>query len=203
MFTGIIERRLTVRGVNDHVGGRQIALPNVWGNDVKLGESIAVNGACLTVARVDDALHFDCIHETLARTNLGRLHVGDEVNVERALLVGSRIDGHFVQGHVDATGVMVDKIATDKEWRCTVEVPEAVGDYLAPKGSITLDGISLTIAALNGRRFDVAIIPTTLGITTIGTRDVGWVFNIEFDIIAKQIVTFLRLKMPPHMPDAH
>jgi riboflavin synthase len=196
MFTGIIERKLNVQAVQDHVGGRRVVLPNVWGTDVRAGESIAVNGVCLTIARVDDALYFDCILETLLRTNLNRLCVGDAVNVERALQVGSRLDGHFVQGHIDTTGTIIHKIADEDQWRCTVEISQDMSDYLAPKGSVTLDGISLTIAALNGRCFDVAIIPTTLDITTIGTRNVGYIFNVEFDIIAKQIVTFLRARMP-------
>jgi len=194
MFTGIIERTLKIEAALDHPAGRRLLIENVWA-DVAHGESIAVNGVCLTVAAIETGrVHFDVIRETLNRTNLGLLYAGDVVNIERSLRVGGRIDGHFVQGHVDATGVMTHKVATDAEWRYTIEAPEMMAKYLAPKGSITLDGVSLTIAAIVGRRFDVALIPTTRDITTLAERGVGWAFNLEFDQIAKQIVTFLELR---------
>lgn len=194
MFTGIVERTLELLSVLDHTGGRRLIVENAW-PDTQVGESIAVNGVCLTAAElVDGKIHFDCIRETLNRTNLSLLHAGDRVNIERALRIGSRIDGHFVQGHVDGTGVLVHKVATADEWRYTIEAPEHLGKYLAPKGSICVDGVSLTIAALNGRLFDVALIPTTLALTTLRDREVGWAFNLECDMIAKQIVTFLELR---------
>ncbi|MBC7782554.1 MAG: riboflavin synthase [Burkholderiales bacterium] len=194
MFTGIVETTLEVLSALDHAGGRRMVLPRTW-DDVKLGESIAVNGCCLTVAHVEeDKLHFDIIHETLNRTNLGLLHPGDKVNIERSLRAGARIDGHFVQGHIDGTGILTHKIATDAEWRLTIEAPEGLSKYLAPKGSISIDGVSLTIAGLHGRILDVALIPTTLEITTLGSRTVGWAFNLECDMIAKQIVTFMELR---------
>lgn len=194
MFTGIIEGVAEVLSVHDHAGGRRLAIRNMW-NDLHTGESIACNGCCLTVAQLDkDQIHFDCIRETLDKTNLGLLQVGDRVNVERSLRVGARIDGHFVQGHVDGTGVLVQRTANDLEWRYTIEAPEYLIKYLTPKGSICVDGISLTIAALKEKRFEVTLIPTTLQITNIGSRPVGWPFNLECDMIAKQIVTFLELR---------
>lgn len=191
MFTGIIERTLPVRAVTDHAGGRRIELPNPW-PDVGHGESIAINGCCLTVAELSpEKLVFNVIQESLDKTNLGQFKAGDAVNVERALRVGGRLDGHFVQGHVDGTGKFVSKIATETEWRYTIEAPPAVAKYLSPKGSICVDGVSLTVAALNGHQFDIALIPTTLEITTLSAREPGYFFNLEADMIAKQIVTFL------------
>ena len=191
MFTGIIERTLRVAAIADHAGGRRIVLPNVW-PDAAHGESIAINGACMTVAAIDPAgLAFDVIRESLDKTNLGTLNVGDAVNVERALRVGGRLDGHFVQGHVDGVGTFASKVATADEWRYTIEAPPGIAKYLSPKGSVCVDGVSLTIAALDGNRFDVALIPTTLDLTTLAAREPGYAFNLEADLIAKQIVTFL------------
>jgi riboflavin synthase len=194
MFTGIVERTVDVVATQDHPGGRRLVLANPW-DDLTIGESVACNGCCLTVAHLEPGrVHFDAIRETLNKTNLGLVHAGDRLNVERSLRAGSRIDGHFVQGHVDGTGVLVNKIATDAEWRYTIETPDALAKYLAPKGSICVDGCSLTIASLNGRRFDIALIPTTLQITNLSKREPGWAFNLECDIIAKQIVTFMELR---------
>lgn len=194
MFTGIVERTIQVLSTTDHPGGRRLVVANPW-NDLVIGESVACNGCCLTVAQVQEQLlHFDCIRETLDKTNLGLLKAGDPINVERSLRAGARIDGHFVQGHVDGTGVLVNRIATDVEWRYTIETPQALARYLAPKGSIAVDGVSLTIASLSDRQFDITLIPTTLQLTTLATRQVGWTFNIECDMIAKQIVTFIEMR---------
>ena len=195
MFTGIIERTLHVVGVADGPRFRRLTLPNPW-DDVKHGESIAVNGCCLTVAEMSAGgageLGFDVIAETLDKTNLGRLFAGDRVNVERSLRVGDRIDGHVVQGHVDATGQLLSVENTGDEWRLTVEAPPAVAKYLVPKGSVTVDGVSLTIAAVDGHQFQVALIPTTLSLTTLGERTVGAMVNLEADVMAKTIVSFLE-----------
>lgn len=194
MFTGIVECTSEVLSVHDHPGGRRLVIRNAW-NDLHVGESIACNGCCLTVSHLENGqVHFDCIRETLNKTNLGLIQVGDRINIERSLRAGARIDGHFVQGHVDGTGVLVQRIASDIEWRYVIEAPQHLTKYLMPKGSICVDGISLTIAALSGRRFEVALIPTTLQITSIGSRQIGWAFNLECDMISKQIVTFLELR---------
>jgi riboflavin synthase len=192
MFTGIVEKTLPVLGVVQGPMFRRLTIAHQW-PDVKLGESIAINGVCLTVAEsLPGEIGFDVIKETLDKTNLGLLSNGDRVNVERALRAGDRIDGHFVQGHVDGVAPLVKLIASESEWRLTLEAPAHLVKYLAPKGSICIDGVSLTIAALNGSQFDVALIPTTLSLTTIGKREIGWPFNIEADIISKQIVHFLE-----------
>ncbi len=194
MFTGIIERTLEILSALDHVGGRRLIVANPW-DDLTIGESVACNGCCLTVAHLETGkIHFDCIRETLNRTNLGVVHVGDHLNAERSLRAGGRIDGHFVQGHIDTTAVLAGRVATDQEWRYTIEAPEAFAKYLAPKGSITVDGVSLTIAAIHGRRFDITLIPTTLAITNLAKREIGWPFNLECDMIAKQIVTFMEMR---------
>ncbi len=194
MFTGIVERTLTIRSVHDHPGGRQLVVDRVW-DDAKHGESIAINGCCLTIAKLEkDSIRFDLIQETLNKTNLGALKPGDNVNVERAMQIGSRFDGHFVQGHVDGTGELVKLLADESQWRLTIEVPDQLSKYLSPKGSVCVDGISLTIAALNGNRFDVAIIPTTLEITTLRHKHMADRVNIECDMIAKQIVSFMELR---------
>ena len=195
VFTGIVERTLTVQSVRDHAGGRSLSLPIESLRDAVHGESIAINGTCLTVARTDSTqAHFDIIRETLDKTNLGTLRVGDHVNIERSLKLGSRIDGHFVQGHVDGTAPLVARVATDAEWRLTIEAPPHLAKYLVPKGSVCLDGVSLTIAKLDGPRLDVTLIPTTLQLTTLGSRQIGWAFNLECDTLSKQIVTFLELR---------
>jgi riboflavin synthase len=192
MFTGIIERTLSVLAVADGPRFRRLTLPDPW-SDVKLGESIAVNGCCLTVAeRVAGKLEFDVIAETLDKTNLGGLVPGGRVNVERSLRVGDRLDGHMVQGHVDATGQVVAVDRDGGEWRITLHAPPTVAKYLVPKGSITVDGVSLTLAAVDGPRFQVALIPTTLDLTTLGDRTAGDAVNLEADAMAKTVVTFLE-----------
>jgi len=196
MFTGIVERKIRVEGVTDGPGFRRLNLESKW-NDIKHGESIAINGCCLTVAEIfNDSLEFDVIEETLSKTNLGSLITGDEVNIERSLRVGDRIDGHFVQGHVDGVARLADVSSTAEEYRLTAEAPPGLAKYLVPKGSVCIDGVSLTIAAIDGARFQVALIPTTLSLTTLGSRTVGWMFNLETDVFGKTIVSYLeRMKL--------
>ena len=192
MFTGIVERTVRIVGVVQGPKFRRINVAVDWA-DVKLGDSIAINGVCLTVAEMADGmLGFDAIKETLDRTNLGLLSNGDEVHVERALRAGDRIDGHFVLGHVDGTARIVDQKANAQEWRTTLEAPDHLVKYLAPKGSVALDGISLTIASIDGPRFDVALIPTTIKLTAIGRRPIGWPCNFEADILTKSVVNWLE-----------
>jgi riboflavin synthase len=192
MFTGIVEKTVRVAAVADGPAFRRLTL--ALGNDVQLGESIAVNGVCLTVAEKlhEHAVGFDVIKETLEKTNLGMLTTGDEVNIERSLRAGDRISGHFVQGHVDGTAALVNQIVGANETRLTLQCPDDLLAYLAPKGSITLDGVSLTIAAIRGAEFDVALIPTTLQMTTIGRKSIGYMFNVEADIIGKTVVSYLQ-----------
>ncbi|MEL7237462.1 MAG: riboflavin synthase [Planctomycetota bacterium] len=188
MFTGIVEQALPLASVRDHDGGRRLTVAHRWGDETH-GESIAFNGCCLTVAQIDDdALHFDVIRETLDKTNLGRLATGDLVHVERSLKVGDRIDGHFVQGHVDGLAELIDRTATDEEWRLRLQVSQNLHRFVLPKGSVCIDGVSLTVAALGETWFEVALIPTTLEKTALGKRAVGWHFNFEADVMAKGIV---------------
>ncbi len=192
MFTGIVERTVHVVGVakGPKFTRLTLAVPTGAGwDDVRDGESVAVNGVCLTVAdRSPGQLGFDVIQETLGKTNLGLLDAGDEVHVERSLRVGGRIDGHFVQGHVDGTARLVDQHSGADEWRLVLEAPAPLAKYLVPKGSVALDGVSLTIAAVDGPRFEVALIPTTLRLTALGRRPVGWPVNLECDAMVKTIV---------------
>jgi riboflavin synthase len=192
MFTGIVERTLRIASVAKGTGFVRLNLAANW-NDVRLGESVALNGVCLTVAEMAPGLlGFDVIPETLSKTNLGLLNEGDEVNVERSLRVGDRMDGHFVQGHVDATAQLIAQQGDEKEWRLTLSPPQELMKFVAPKGSVTLDGVSLTVAKLESDRFDVALIPTTLKMTTLGSREVGWPFNFEADVLSKTIVSWLE-----------
>ena len=192
MFTGIIEKSARVIGL---IGGPKFSRLNLavgW-DDVKIGDSVAVNGVCLTVAEVAPGqLSFDVVQETLRRTNLGLLQAGDDAHVERSLRVGDRLDGHFVQGHVDGTAQLLEQKSDDREWRLRCQCPPDLARFLAPKGSVCLDGVSLTLAAVDGNEFEVALIPTTVSITGLARRPVGWPFNLETDILSKTIVSWLE-----------
>jgi riboflavin synthase len=193
MFTGIVERTVRVIGVADGPKFVRLTLPDFWG-DVKDGDSVAVNGVCLTVAERPSAgeLSFDVVQETLDKTNLRLIQAGEEVHVERSLRAGDRIDGHFVQGHVDGIALIVEQIANQKEWRIRCHAPPDLAKYLVPKGSVCLDGVSLTLAAVRGNEFEVALIPTTVSRTALARRSVGWPLNLEADVISKTIVSWLE-----------
>lgn len=192
MFTGIIEKTARVIGVAKGPAFMRLTLASNW-TDIRDGESVAVNGVCLTVADMRPGeLGFDVIPETLARTNLGLLQQGDETHVERSLRVGDRLDGHFVQGHVDGVGRLVSEVSDGAEWRLRLSAPADLAKYLTPKGSITIDGVSLTLAAVEGREFEVALIPTTLKLTALAKRPPGWLFNLECDVLAKTVVSWLE-----------
>ena len=192
MFTGIVEKTVRVIGVADGPKFVRLTLPDPW-RDVKDGESVAVNGVCLTVAaRPPGELAFDVVQETLDRTNLRLIQQGDEVHVERSLRAGDRIDGHFVQGHVDGMAQLTEQIASEKEWRLRCAAPPDLAKYLVPKGSVCLDGVSLTLAAVRGNEFEVALIPTTVNLTALARRSVGWPFNLEADVISKTVVSWLE-----------
>ena len=192
MFTGIVEKTVRVVGVAEGPKFNRLTLAVGW-DDAKDGESVAVNGVCLTVAQQSPGeLGFDVVQETLRRTNLGLLNAGDEVHVERSLRAGDRIDGHFVQGHVDGTAVLQALTNNHEEWRLTMECPRPLAKYVIPKGSVALDGVSLTVADVRDAVFEVALIPTTLNLTTLGRRPTGWPLNLECDILAKTVVTALE-----------
>jgi riboflavin synthase len=190
MFTGIVEERGTVR----EVGPIRLAVACATVNaDSDVGASVAVNGVCLTVVeRSGEHLAFDLSEETLRRTSLGRLGEGDAVNLERPLTLASRLGGHLVQGHVDGLGEVVGIVAGDAgdAW-VTVRTPLEIRRYLVEKGSVCVDGVSLTVAALEEDAFSVALIPHTLAVTTLGTARVGDPVNLEVDVIAKYVDALL------------
>lgn len=195
MFTGIIEELGTVRGLEPRAAGARLTVEcSVVLSDVTLGASIAVNGACLTAVEIGtDCFCADLAPETLVRTNLGRLRPGSRVNLERPVTPATRLSGHIVQGHVDGTGELaaIDALG-DGNWWIRVRVPEALGRYLVEKGSVTLDGISLTIAKLDaGPVVGVTIIPHTFANTTLGAAHVGDAINVEVDVLAKHVEKLL------------
>lgn len=192
MFTGIIEKPAAVTATTAIPAGRRLTIPAPW-PDARPGESIAVNGCCLTIATLSPTeMAFDVIPETLSKTNLGRLQPGDLVNLERALRLGDRMDGHMVQGHIDGVARLLARQDSGGECRLSIESPMELRKYIVPKGSVTVDGVSLTIAAVHADSFEVALIPTTLSLTTLGSRKPGYEFNLETDILAKTVVFWLE-----------
>jgi riboflavin synthase len=196
VFTGIIQTTARLEGRSPSGGGARLVLATPRALPaLAIGESIAVNGACLTVtARRGRSFTVDVSPETLRRTTLGGLARGARVNLERALRAGDRMGGHIVQGHVDGVG-RLEAIRPDAEWtRYRFEVPRPLAPYLVEKGSIAVDGVSLTVASCRGRRFTVALIPHTLAATTLGERRPGDPVNLEADVLLKQIVSMLRAR---------
>ncbi len=195
MFTGLVEEVGTVRSVTPVGEGARVEIEatTVLG-DVEMGASIAVNGCCLTVVEWgDDWWAADAVPETMDRTNLGRLGPGDPVNLERPLAANGRYGGHVVQGHVDGTGevVSIDEL-DDGSWRFTFALPPELASYVVEKGSIAIDGISLTVAAVTPTTFSIAIIPHTFAVTAMGRRQVGDTVNLEADVLAKYVERLVR-----------
>ncbi len=201
MFTGIVEELGTVVAVQPGDSGSRLTVsgPLVTG-DAGHGDSIAVNGVCLTVVEVDgDRFTVDVVEETLRRSSLRGGVVGDRVNLERALAVGDRLGGHIVQGHVDGTAAVR---GTDAAGLTRFDLPADLAHYVVEKGSITLDGVSLTVAALGEADFGVALIPTTEELTTLGSRSTGDVVNIEVDVLAKHVERLSAAQLSRLRPDA-
>ncbi|MBV8786992.1 MAG: riboflavin synthase [Mycobacterium sp.] len=197
MFTGIVEElgEITGRDVLADAARLTIRGPVVT-SDAGHGDSIAVNGVCLTVAELLPEGQFtaDVMAESLNRSNLGELQVGSRVNLERAAAVNSRLGGHIMQGHVDGTGMVVAREPSENWEVVRIEIPAAVARYVVEKGSITVDGISLTVSGLgHGPRdwFEVSLIPTTRELTTLGSAPVGTLVNLEVDVIAKYVERLL------------
>jgi riboflavin synthase len=189
MFTGLVEclgtvRRLAVEGA----GSRLVIEAPSFAAYLAVGESVAINGTCLTVVAHDDqSCTFQAGPETLRRTNLGELAVGGRVNLERALRVGDRLGGHFVQGHVDGVGLVAERLR-DGEWETVwFRCPSDLTSQMVPKGSIAVDGVSLTLVDVAADRFSVALIPHTLAHTTLGFKAVGASVNLETDLLAKYV----------------
>ena len=186
MFTGIVEERGEVRTAGT---GRLAVACRTVAADSPIGASVAVNGTCLTVVeRTDGGLEFDLSPETLARTSLGRLRPGDPVNLERPVTLAARLGGHLVQGHVDGLGE-VTRIETEGDGgaRLHVRMPPDLLRFVVEKGSIAIDGVSLTVACLAGDLVEIALIPHTLAATTLGNVREGDVVNVETDLIAKYV----------------
>ncbi|MBS0260413.1 MAG: riboflavin synthase [Planctomycetes bacterium] len=194
MFTGLVEGQGTVQKLIVEGAGTRlvIAPPPEMLEGTAIGDSVAVNGCCLTVvARHDGQWDFQAGPETLSRTNLGDLRTGHTVNLERALPVNARLGGHFVQGHIDACG-SVAQIETTGEWVVMwFQVPASLTRQMVSKGSITVDGVSLTLVDVLVDRFSVALIPHTLEVTSLGRRQVGDRVNLETDILAKYVEKLL------------
>ncbi len=189
MFTGLVEEKGVVDSIQQVGSGWDIAIrAAVVCNDAGVGDSIAINGCCLTVVKFEgQVLTFQAGTETMSRTNLGKLTAGSCVNLERSLQVGQRMGGHYVTGHVDAVG-KVDQRNDDGEWaEFWFEVPPELTRQMASKGSVAVDGISLTLVEVEMNRFSVALIPHTLSVTTLGERHVGDAVNIETDLLAKYV----------------
>lgn len=203
MFTGIIERASPLVTLSDRPGGQRLTLdlgaiegPSVAGSDpwggLEIGESIAVDGCCLTLVEVaGTTLSFDVIEESLRCTNLGARRVGDRLNLERAMRLGDRLGGHYVSGHVDTTAPIVAIEAETEETRFTIDIPAGAPVRVIHKGSITIDGVSLTVAAVDRSCFTVALIPHTLEITNLSDRRVGDHVNLEMDQIGRWVESLL------------
>jgi riboflavin synthase len=200
MFTGLVEALGRVERVENEGLGRRFTLswPNFGAssNPLSLGESIAINGCCLTVIAADsdgDTFDVQAGPETLLRTNLGSANVGDPLNLERALRVGDRLGGHFVQGHVDTTASLVER-RREGDWEfLAFALDPAWSPLLVPKGSIAVDGVSLTLVDVGAGHFSVMLIPHTLAVTTLGTLIPGGRVNIETDMIAKHVRKLMRM----------
>lgn len=198
MFTGIVEELGCIRGVRQgahssvlSIGARSIL------SDLKVGDSVAVNGVCLTATRVEDGgFTADVMHETLTRSSLGRLRTGSHVNLERAMAANGRFGGHIVSGHIDGTGTITSLRRDDNAIWYTVTAPPELLQYIVKKGSIAIDGISLTVAAVGGNWFSISAIPHTVSVTTLGEKGEGDVVNLENDIIGKYVEKLLGKSQP-------
>ena len=194
MFTGLVETKETVSSVTNTGNGVRLSVTQQADFDLQLGESVSVNGVCLTVIKHKGEISFDVSPETLKSTNIGELKVGDKVNLERALKLSDRLGGHLVTGHVDCTGTIRDKKLSGEYTFYTFDSSEEILKYIVQKGSIAVDGISLTVVGLDNRSFSVAIIPHTLTATNIGEKGMGDRVNLEVDIIGKYVEKFVAGK---------
>lgn len=198
MFTGLVEGQGNVRSIRPDGTDAirlEIEIPASMTDGLAIGDSVSINGCCLTVVEIADRVaSFQAGSETLSKTNLGRFVAGTDVNLERSLAANARLGGHFVQGHVDGVG-QVSSIDRDGEWvTMWFAIPQPLIKLLVPKGSIAVDGISLTVVDVVENRFSVALIPHTLEVTTLGQRAVGDEINIETDILGKYIDRLLEAR---------
>ena len=189
MFTGIVHGTGEIISTSSHntVTSFDIRLPDV--TNLNIGASVSINGVCLTVVAIEsDIIQFDIINETLERTNLGDLIVGDFVNIERSLKFGDEVGGHILSGHIFGTGIISSKTKTGDQMSLSIIAPPVMRKYLTEKGYIAIDGISLTVGKVNSGLFDLHIIPETMRLTTLESKNVGDVVNIEIDSNTQLIV---------------
>ena len=198
MFTGIIETLGRVAALEKENGNLHITVAAALGPELKIDQSVAHNGVCLTVVGLDEQTYtVTAIDETLKKSNLGDLQVGDLVNLERAMVLGTRLDGHLVQGHIDQTGVCSAIEEKDGSWVFTFEYDPIQSNVTIEKGSITVDGVSLTVVNSQENRFSVAIIPYTYENTCFKTYKVGSTVNLEFDVIGKYVARLMKASHDP------
>ena len=194
MFTGLVADVAVVERIVPRQGGARLTLRpgRIAVDDLVLGESVACSGACLSVVeRGGGLVSFEAVPETLSRTTLGSWRTGTRVNLERALAVGDRLGGHLVQGHVDAVGEVLARAPEGQGARLAIRLPAEIAPLVVEKGSITVDGVSLTVAALGAGRFEVALIPDTLARTTLGEAGPGATVNLEADLLARHVARLL------------
>ncbi|MFV8359086.1 riboflavin synthase [Flavobacterium sp. LS1P3] len=188
MFTGIIETLGTIQEIKKENSNVQITMNSSITSELQIDQSVAHNGICLTVVAVNDTSYsVTAIDETIKKTNLGDWKIGDSVNLERAMKLGDRLDGHIVQGHVDQTGNCISAEQTDGSWLYTFEYDEKLNNITIEKGSITVNGVSLTVVNSKKNQFSVAIIPYTHEHTNFKNFEVGTKINLEFDVIGKYV----------------
>lgn len=195
MFTGIIEAVGTLKTIEPRGGDVRLSVTpgNLDTRDIKLGDSVAVSGVCLTVVQFSaNELSFDASNETLQRTALRAWRPGDKVNLEKALLPTTRLGGHLVSGHVDGIGTVVARVPDARSVRFRIEVPAVLLKYIAEKGSVCVDGVSLTVNVAEGNAFDLNIVPHTLSQTTFAEFNAGRVVNVEVDILARYLERLLK-----------
>jgi riboflavin synthase len=193
MFTGIIETIGTVSAISTQGTNRTFWIESSISPELKIDQSVSHNGVCLTVEEAKDKMHrVTAIEETLKKTNLGSWQTGGLVNLERCLAMNGRLDGHLVQGHVDATAICLERKELEGSWQFRFEFPKKFSSLVIEKGSISLNGISLTIFNVKKSRFDIAVIPYTYEHTNIKSVAVGSLVNLEFDVIGKYVTRFLR-----------
>ncbi|MBK8682454.1 MAG: riboflavin synthase [Chitinophagales bacterium] len=189
MFTGIIEATGIVTDLNKEENNLHITIRSSISTTFKIDQSVSHNGVCLTVVKVTDTTHVvTAIEETLIKSNLGFLQIGSNINLERSMQLGERLDGHIVQGHVDTTAVLKNSISQQGSWLLTFEIDIAFRNFIVEKGSITLNGVSLTLLNVGETNFSVAIIPYTWEHTNLSQIKIGESVNVEFDILAKYFV---------------
>jgi riboflavin synthase len=195
MFTGIIEATGTLKSIKREGTNIHFEIESLISNELKVDQSVSHNGVCLTTTQIDDGSHWvTAIDETLTRSNLGDLIIGDTVNLERCMLLNDRLDGHIVQGHVDQTSELLEIIDENGSWRFRFRLDTNNQKYVVQKGSICLNGISLTIADLRETDYSVAIIPYTYENTNFNALRVGQKVNVEFDIVGKYILRNLGVE---------